>query len=505
MPAENLIECTKPAPTPGTSVNPIVRSMLIELEKRGLRYCHWKSNMRLEDALSGRDDIDLLVDRRDALGFQSVLSELGFKLAVSLAGIGHPGVFHAFALDPHEARLLHIHAYSQIVSGDSLVKTYRLPIERELLENTRQMQGVRVPQVEAELVLFAIRIALKHSSLAEIAMVNRHYAGVIDELAWLRQQCDVDDAAALCSHWFPSIDPRLFHALLDAIQTDRSVMRRIWLGRKVATALHGLRRIGRMSAAVDGVKRIGALASARLSRRRDLALATGGAIIALVGPKAVGKSTLGSELQKRLGEHLDVQLIHVGKPPATGATYMFHLAIPWARRLFPKERPGEYEKPERREAQNPSLIYVLRMAILAYDRRRLLRKALRAATAGTIVICDRYPSLTPGDIDSMQFAVAQQEMAGSSLKRGLMRLEERLCRDLPPAGLVVRLLAPLATSLRRDFERRKEGGPNADAVERRRNLEMNGEYGKTPVVHIDTDKPVDTAIREVIRAIWDNL
>ena len=109
--------------------------------------------------------------------FHTALLENGFKLAQSSSGIGHPGVFHALGLDEASAELVHVHAYFQIVSGDSLVKSYRLPIERALLEQTRYLHGVRVPTPEAELVLFALRIALKHTGPIEILMANRHYRG----------------------------------------------------------------------------------------------------------------------------------------------------------------------------------------------------------------------------------------------------------------------------------------------------------------------------------------
>src|SRR5690606_41327822 len=99
-----------------------------------------------------------------------------------------------------------------------------------------------------------------------------------------------------------------------------------------------------------------------------------------------------------------------------------------ARRIFPRERPGEYEKPERRSEQNPSLLYILRMMVLAYDRRSLLRRALRSATGGTIVICDRFPSSTPGAMDSVHFAGETQHITHSRLKRNLMRIEERPLR-----------------------------------------------------------------------------
>ena len=123
----------------------VIRSLFNSLEQKSVRYCHWKSNIRLEETLAAAEDIDLLIDRRDARLFHTALLENGFKLAQSSSGIGHPGVFHAFGLDETSAELVHVHAYFQVVSGDSLVKSYRLPIEKLLLEQTRYLHGVRIP------------------------------------------------------------------------------------------------------------------------------------------------------------------------------------------------------------------------------------------------------------------------------------------------------------------------------------------------------------------------
>src|SRR5439155_21188267 len=106
---------------------------------------------------------------------------------------------NAVGLDEAGAASRHAHVYFQIVSGDSLVKSYRLPIERSLLEQTRYLHGVRVPTNEAELVLFALRIALKHTSPIEILMAYRHYGSGSRELGWLREAASTERAEALCT------------------------------------------------------------------------------------------------------------------------------------------------------------------------------------------------------------------------------------------------------------------------------------------------------------------
>jgi len=274
---------------PAVSSKVVIRNLFGSLEKKGIRYCHWKSNIRLEETLAAADDIDLLVDQRDAELFHATLLENGFKLAQSRSGIGHPGVFHALGLEEPSVELVHVHAYFQIVSGDSLVKSYRLPIERFLLEQTRYLHGVRVPTPEAELVLFALRVALKHTDPIEILMANRHYRPNLEGTELAPRGSNAKDAEALCTAWFPSIDPPLFRQLLGVIEADRAVIRRAVVGWRVARRLRGLRRLSPMLAAVSRLWRVLSLLANRLRRRKDLVLQPGGLIVALVGPKAVGK------------------------------------------------------------------------------------------------------------------------------------------------------------------------------------------------------------------------
>ncbi|WP_213291238.1 hypothetical protein, partial [Bradyrhizobium sp. sGM-13] len=44
----------------------LIRRLFNSLEQNGIRHCHWKSNVRLEATLAAAEDIDLLVDQRDA-------------------------------------------------------------------------------------------------------------------------------------------------------------------------------------------------------------------------------------------------------------------------------------------------------------------------------------------------------------------------------------------------------------------------------------------------------
>lgn len=495
----------RPDPARADASRGPIPALIARLAARKVRYCHWKSNVRLAESLAGDEDLDLLVSRPDAGAFFAALSESGFKLAKTAFGGGHPGVLHAFALDPSELRLVHVHAYFQVVTGDSLVKSYRLPFEDLLLDTEMGLGDVPVPRKEAELLVFLLRVVLKHTGVVETFMVNRNYAAVPQELTWLRQGCDECATRNLWLERVPGASRGEFDELLRAVANPRMIRQRARHGLALAWRLRTWRRLPFATAQLSRMRRVALLLFCRARGRRPTRLATGGAVIALVGPKASGKSTLGAALADRLGKRLDLRRIHAGKPPATLLSAPLLLLLPLIRRAMPGERSGEYQKAERRTALRFSYVYLLRMLLLAHDRRRLICRSQRAARAGAIVIADRYPSPGAGAIDGSQFGEAALAACGSALKRQLMRLENRLYRDLPQPDLVVRLSAPIETTLRRDAARSKREGPDPDGVLRRRDLETVAEFPGAPVLPVSSDEPLDQTISKVLDGVWRTL
>lgn len=483
------------------------RRLLAALEAAGLRYCHWKSNLRLLDSLTGEDDLDLLVHRADATAVCALLAKAGFKLARSGGGLDHPGVIHALALDDPDQRILHAHLYFQVLTGDSLVKSYHLPLEKTLLDGEARLHGVRVPEPEVELAVFLLRILLKHRALSEVMLVNRDNVGVADELAWLLQRADWAATRATLVQWMPDADPALFDAMQEAVAVPGAIWRRITLAHRIVPHLRNLRRIAPGAEVWSRGKRLRVLVLEKFRRHKDMQLVTGGILVAMVGPKAVGKSTLGGMLAATFGEHLDLRRVHVGKPPATWLTLAPGLMIPLARKLLPGQRSGAYERTDvdRSAPKRYSLIHVLRMTMLAYDRRALLRRCWRDAASGRIVMTDRYPSLTVGAMDSCRFSEDDITNSNSMLARWLMRQERALCRNLPQPDLILRLEADIGTTLQRDALRIKPGGPDAEAVLRRWTRETTGDFGNAPVVQIDTKCAREVSAAAAVRAVWDAL
>ncbi len=282
----------------------IIRKLIEALNASGIRYCHWKSNFLLSESLSGQRDIDLLIHRSDANSFRAILSELCFRPTMMKDGEPFPSIEHYFALDDESGILAHVHVYFRVITGESLSKNYRFPVEEMLLQNTRETDSVRVPTKSAELVIFALRIMLKHTSLVELALLARDQKQVRREIAWLLETGSMDGSLELVNHWLPSIDIALFSKCVDSLKAPASLLRRIILGHRLRSQLGIYSRHWVLQAWLSGIRKFSLMLFRRLLRsKKGMVLQAGGATIAFVGPEATGKSTLLAEMSHWLGEH----------------------------------------------------------------------------------------------------------------------------------------------------------------------------------------------------------
>lgn len=494
----------------GRSILTKIQKLIKELNTNDIRYCHWKSNYTLGKALSGQTDIDLLIHRKDADLFRTILSQLCFRPAVGKNGEFFPSVEHYFAFDEESGLLVHVHAYYRVITGESLSKNYHFPIEEMLLNNTRELDLVRVPTKSAEVVVFTLRMMLKHASLVELLLLSRNWEHVKQEISWLMESDSNDETLSLVRGWLPSLEVDLFSDCIAALKSPAPLLRRIILGHRLGSRLRIYARHSAIRAWLSGVRKFTVMLFRRLSGSQSgLTPLSGGAVIAFVGPEATGKSTLIDEMERWLGEHFVVERVHAGKPTSTILSVVPNLLVPILRSLFPNYRSSNIEaayalKERSEESQTVyPLFYAIRSVLLAYDRRVLLTRAFGRAANGAIVLCDRYPSLTSGAPDSPQLSQILNTRNQYPIHRWLARIENQMYQEIPPPDLIISLTVPVEVALLRNKVRGKQ--EPEDYVQLRHAQSSKMEFEKTSIHTINTNQPLNKTILEVKKAVWDAL
>ena len=486
---------------------PKIQQLVEELNGAGLRYCHWKSNFTLHEALAGQTDIDLLIARDQAQVFRALLFRLGFRPVVSGEDAVFPAMEHYYALDEETGVLVHVHSYYRAITGESLAKSFRLPIESMLLQHTRLEGIVPVPSKSAELIVFTLRMMLKHISPFELVLLYRDWKNVKREIQWLLEGASLEETLRLVNEWLPSIDSKLFSDCLSALQKPSSLLRRVILANRLRAQLGIYARAGVMQSWLSGMVKFSKMAFRRLTRsKKGMLPQSGGVVIAFVGPEATGKSTLLGETSRWLGAHFSVQRLHAGKPKSTLLSFGPNLVLPALRSLLPGYRSGnvELQYNPAEQAGKPKkifpLIFGIRSALLAYDRRVLLARAYTEAANGNIVLCDRYPSVTEGAPDSpqlSQYTISQKEYP---LHFWLAHVEKQLYEEIPAPDLIISLSVPVEVAIFRNKNRGKE--EPEDYVRRRHAQRSSLVFEKTTVVEVNTDQPIEKSILEVKQAVW---
>lgn len=493
-------------------------SRLVELlNAQDISYCHWKSNIDLKKSLDGEADLDLFVGRKSVSQILYLLAELGFKAARIRYGPETSGVTHYYGFDAMTGKLVHVHLFTVMLTGESFVKSHRLPFEKMVLENCDRMGPVVIASKAAELVLFVLRTFIKYSSLPDMHRLSGQSAQVRKEFKWLLDNSDLTKAVSLLRTYCPVVDEPLFLKCIDVLNKHSFIATRAILARRVRRRLRIYAKYTPLGRHFAYVQVVWAQVRRRVTgNRKNKMLQSGGAIIAFVGADATGKSTLVCEIGSWLGEVFAVRTVHVGKPPSSWITAPVNLALPLASCLWPQMRCHRLEGQNR--LANPSqsqsklgtlssLLIAIRAVTLAWDRRRTVNKAWRAAANGEIVICDRYPSEEIGRMDSPR--LREQPSKGSRiaiLYNWLALFEQRLYKHIPPPDMVMTLKVSIATAKKRNRERIKSDKHEDDYLEARHRQSQEWHKPGTKHVHaIDTDMCIEETILKVKKTVWQSL
>ncbi len=484
-----------------------LQDVLEQLDNRKISYCHWKSNYHLEYALTGKEDVDVLLGFQDFPAFVEILMANGFKAAESITSKKQPGVFHYLGNDDATGTLINIHTFSWVLSGDHFLKSWNFPFGKLLLSETRSLYGIKAPVASSELIVFVIRHMIKHTTFIDFYMGTKHVKDNDEEYRWLMQDLDIEESVRKLNTYFPEIATADFHAARELLPRDGRWLEKIRLGFRFRGAIKKYMRFGPIRQSLTTFISLAKMAINKFAKKqKHMHMNTGGKVIALVGPQATGKSTLAASIQAWLGQELSVECIHSGKPPSTLLTWLPNNLIPLARKIFTGYATVKIEKQaEDNEQHDFPLIFIIRKVILAHDRHRLLRKAFRQSRNGKLFISDRYPSDEIGAIDGATFrdeSIAQQR---SSLKRYLMQLEREIYRDICPPDLVLQLTVSVEKAVLRNQTRNKGGNQTTEYVQMRHAMKYAPRFNRCPVIKISTDRDFEETLIEVKRHVWKHI
>lgn len=478
------------------------------LNEAGIRYCHWKSNVRLEKALQGETDLDLLVEREDGNRFRAILSKHGVKRLVAAPGKAYPALENYLGFDPASGELYHLHVHYQLVLGEQFVKNYRLPLEKQFLESARMRHGVKIPAPELELIVLSLRALLKYRDrdvIKDILSIRSPGlpGDIVREIKWLLPQTSLRRVSEVLEE-LEIVPAGIVLELLQTVShSPRAGYRLYRLRTRLRKALRPWQRHSRPQAALLYFRELWRRRKSFLKTapNRKMTPVSGGATLAFVGADGAGKSTMCSLLTQWLSWKLDVHLYYLGSKQPSRRSAWLYLLFRIARRSqrAAARRLGEQSLPSH-------WLAILRQALLyshhlsnGYDRYQRYRRSQRQVAAGSLVIYDRFP--LAASLDGPKIELIADGKKGR-LVAAFSRWERRLYRKFsdPDYYFLLDVHPDISLERKPDHER--------GAIERKQRVLQNLDGEKSngvELARVDANRSYEAVVSQLKYRVWQVL
>jgi hypothetical protein len=499
-----VIEQEKPAAAlkPAVLIPQVLEEVLTLFDRQGISYCYWKSSLRIQSALRGDSDVDLLVALKDMHRMELILLKQDFKRVTTLASSDHGAITSFLGFDERTGRLIHLHVHFRLMLGEPLLKNYHAPWEQELLARAifHPSFPIRVLDPVSEAFLLTVRMSLEVSRFDPVAVRQqqatlRKFALDREALSKRVSREDLrelsarllgEDAAGLPGDILFDSGPasnakRQLKKNLSPFRTYNSLEMRV---RSLSRALSWA--FGHLNKRVLHLPR-------PWSRRAP----GGGRVISIIGVDGSGKSTAVSTIKNWLGGEMDVMPIYLGTGNGRASLLLLplKLMVPLATKLVgprPKEASDGKVSGRRRGPLYTALLTVW-ATVVAIEKRGKLISAHRGADRGLLVLTDRYPQNEILDFNEAPMLARLNNVPG-----WLRRFEANAyapARRLPP-DLVVKLIVSQATAERREPEL------SPAVIERRLESVKKLKFAGATVVSIDAEQPLERVSLAIKREVW---
>jgi adenylate kinase family enzyme len=487
--------------------------LLNQLNQRDIRYCHWKSNLRLERGLSGKTDLDLLVDRQHEGVFKKILAEHAVKPFLAPPGKRYPAIEDYLGFDPGSGRLFHLHVHYELVLGEQFVKNYRLPLEAAFLDQTRLYHGVKIPAPELELIVLCMRALLKYRDrdvIKDILSIRSPglKSEMMDEITWLFGQTTLDKVARTLSTTAAGVVPGdlVLEFLKTVVATPRAGYRLFRLRSGVRQSLRSYQRQNGFRASIEYFQQAWRRRKSfwKFAPDRRMSLTDNGKIFALVGADGAGKSTLCQEFSRWLGWRIEVQNYYLGsKQPSWTSDLLY--------KLFRVFRRGHRELCSLIGENNvvSGLFESIRQTMLyghylstGYDRYRRIQAGHEDAHKGSIVVFDRFPLRAPLDGPEIQQLVNGHT---GRIGRAFASAEQNLYRKFRLPDYLILLDVSPDVSMERKPDHKRAAIEEKSRVLNDLAAEFEAHPNGVNLIHLNADQPLDQVLSQMKQEIWEAL
>jgi thymidylate kinase len=490
------------------------------LNHNGIRYCHWKSNLRLEQALKAKTDLDLLIDRSQSLVFRQILLENDIKPVLAAKGRRYPGLEDYLGFDEASGKLFHLHVHYLLVLGEQFVKNYHLPLESHFLKSIRQRQGVKIPAPELELIILSIRALLKYRDRDVVKDIFRIRSPglpvhILEEIDWLLDQTSIEKVAQ-CLEPISGVVPSgtVLEFLSTVSARPRAGYKFFQLRNQVRRSLRPFQRRDRLQASFLYFREVWNRRNSflRFAPVRKMALTNGGVSLALIGIDGAGKSTMSHRIFDWLASKLDVNLYYLGSKQPSFQTRLFYILFRICRRSN-RDLTRAMGKmnifSNWLDSLKETFLY-LHYYSTGRDRYQRIQAGKKNMVEGSIVVYDRYPLETISSRRDFRLLDGPQIQLAGGARRGILigriaGAEQSLYRQFQlPDRLIVLDIHPEVSMQRKPDHDRNQIEAKSQAINALLTV-RDIDIQNLNMVSLNGEQPFQDVVSQLKKLVWEAL
>ena len=136
---------------------------------------------------------------------------------------------------------------------------------------------------------------------------------------------------------------------------------------------------------------------------------------------------------------------------------------------------------------------------MAYDRKAETKKALKFSKKGFIVLCDRYPGIEIGKMDSPRIL---EDKGRGYLYNLCYKIEQKIYHSIVPAEIILHLKIPLEKAIERNNKRVKLGKETESELRERYKINSQVLFKGNKYLHVDASYTFEEVLSEISNEIW---
>lgn len=410
--------------------------LLQSIKNVDIPYVSWKNNHEIDKFLNGDSDLDIYIPIKYKEKFINTAVQNSWILVVNPIA-KFPYIEHLYFISDN-GKTYHLHVYFRVITGESWIKEFDLPMEDYLIDNRckHDEHGIYVLNNKAQAYLFALRHIVKCGSISS-------------RVLYLKESGSYRSEWELCNY---NIDKLRGHGpiLLDSAICNSGLLDRFQLSGYVNSALFRkkLRPFLRIRYCLLPFYRIVSFisrATNKLFFKRKKVLNSKGLVIAISGVDGSGKSSMVDSIDSSLSKFLTIRRLSLGKPQGK--------LIEFIRKLLSNSKSKTTLPSKKGSFHKMSLFKSISLLVLAILRLFESWKSQYYINNGYVVLVDRWPTREFGKMDGPKIYANN---TSSGLVRLFSKLEGLIYKAMPAADICFFLEVSVDAAIKRNSMRTKD-------------------------------------------------